>query len=264
MRMDRYNDSEEVNENLKTRTNKNQELYTDVYMNNVCVDINNLKHFMQEDNDLKENENLKLIKENKLVDVKYEDKIYNINTLIEEAIASKKDDNLKRSIDTKVDDLEINNLIESINENKKENEKEVNDGLLVDLMPSDNNTAVIPPIETPILEDSYQENKINKEEKEEEKEEEKLVNDDEKQELDKNLNSVDDDKNSYILEENKLNTVDGDKKELIKEIKDDEIDEEEILFDEKPNRKIVLIVLIILFLIALVIGFLIYKKIIKI
>ena len=261
MRMDRYNDSEEVNESLKTRTNKNQELYTDVYMNNVCVDINNLKHFMQEDNDLKENENLKLIKENKLVDVKYEDKIYNINTLIEEALASKKDDNLKRSIDTKVDDLEINNLIESINENKKENEKEVNDGLLVDLMPSDNNTAVIPPLDMPILEDSYQENKINKDEKEEEKE---LVNDDEKQELDKNLNSVDDDKNSHILEENKLVEVDEDKKELIKEIKDDEIDEEEILFDEKPNRKIVLIVLIILFLIALVIGFLIYKKIIKI
>ena len=260
MRMDRYNDSEEVNESLKTRTNKNQELYTDVYMNNVCVDINNLKHFMQEDNDLKENENLKLIKENKLVDVKYEDKIYNINTLIEEALASKKDDNLKRSIDTKVDDLEINNLIESINENKKENEKEVNDGLLVDLMPSDNNTAIIPPIETPILEDSYQENKINKDEKEEEKE---LVNDDEKQELDKNLNSVDDDKNSYILEEDKLNTVDGDKKELLEEEKDDEIDEEEILFDEKPNRKIVLIVLILLFLIALVIGFLMYKKIIK-
>ena len=261
MRMDRYNDSEEVNESLKTRTNKNQELYTDVYMNNVCVDINNLKHFMQEDNDLKENENLKLIKENKLVDVKYEDKIYNINTLIEEALASRKDDNLKRSIDTKVDDLEINNLIESINENKKENEKEVNDGLLVDLMPSDNNTAVIPPIETPILEDSYQENKINKDEKEEEKE---LVNDDEKQELDKNLNSVDDDKNSHILEENKLVEVDEDKKELLAEEKNDEIDEEEILFDEKPNRKIVLIVLIILFLAALVIGFLIYKKIIKI
>ena len=261
MRMDRYNDNEEVNESLKTRTNKNQELYTDVYMNNVCVDINNLKHFMQEDNDLKDNENLKLIKENKLVDVKYEDKIYNINTLIEEALASRKDDNLKRSIDTKVDDLEINNLIESINENKKENEKEVNDGLLVDLMPSDNNTAVIPPIETPILEDSYQENKINKDEKEEEKE---LVNDDEKQELDKNLNSVDDDKNSHILEENKLVEVDEDKKELLAEEKNDEIDEEEILFDEKPNRKIVLIVLIILFLIALVIGFLIYKKIIKI
>ena len=263
MRMDRYNDNEEVSESLKTRTNKNQELYTDVYMNNVCVDINNLKHFMQEDNDLKENENLKLIKENKLVDVKYEDKIYNINTLIEEALASKKDDNLKRSIDTKVDDLEINNLIESINENKKENEKEVNDGLLVDLMPSDNNTAVIPPLDMPILEDSYQENKINKDEKEEEKE---LDNQDEKSinELDKDLNSVDDDKNSYILEEDKLNTVDGDKKELLEEEKDDEIDEEEILFDEKPNRKIVLIVLIILFLIALVIGFLIYKKIIKI
>lgn len=262
MRMDRYNDSEEVNESLKTRTNKNQELYTDVYMNNVCVDINNLKHFMQEDNDLKENENLKLIKENKLVDVKYEDKIYNINTLIEEALASKKDDNLKRSIDTKVDDLEINNLIESINENKKENEKDVNDGLLVDLMPSDNNTAVIPPLDMPILEDSYQENKINKDEKEEKE----LDNQDEKSinELDKDLNSVDDDKNSHILEENKLVEVDEDKKELLAEEKNDEIDEEEILFDEKPNRKIVLIVLIILFLIALVIGFLIYKKIIKI
>ena len=73
-----------------------------------------------------------------------------------------------------------------------------------------------------------------------------------------------DDKNFHILEENKLAEVDEDKKELTKEIKDDEIDEEEILFDEKPNRKIVLIVLIILFLIALVIGFLIYKKIIKI
>ena len=261
MRMDRYNDSEEVSESLKTRTNKNQELYTDVYMNNVCVDINNLKHFMQEDNDLKENENLKLIKENKLVDVKYEDKIYNINTLIEEALASKKDDNLKRSIDTKVDDLEINNLIESINENKKENEKDVNDGLLVDLMPSDNNTVVIPPLETPILEDSYQENKINKDEKEEKEldtQDEKSIN-----ELDKDLNSVDDDKNSHILEENKLVEVDEDKKELLAEEKNDEIDEEEILFDEKPSRKVVLIVLVIFFLIALVIGFLMYKKIIK-
>ena len=27
MRMDRYNDNEEVNESLKTRTNKNQELF---------------------------------------------------------------------------------------------------------------------------------------------------------------------------------------------------------------------------------------------
>ena len=265
MRMDRYNDNEEVNESLKTRTNKNQELYTDVYMNNVCVDINNLKHFMQEDNDLKENENLKLIKENKLVDIKYEDKIYNINTLIEEALASKKDDNLKRSIDTKVDDMEINNLIESINENKKENEKEVNDGLLVDLMPSDNNTAVIPPLETPILEDNYQENKINKDEKDEEQEEEQeLVNYDENSinELDKDLDSVDDGKNYHIIEES--NELVEDKKELLEEEKDDEIDEEELIFDEKPNRKIVLIVLIILFLIALVIGFLMYKKIIKI
>ena len=86
MRMDRYNDNEEVNESLKTRTNKNQELYTDVYMNNVCVDINNLKHFMQEDNDLKENENLKLIKENKHLVIPHPGQSYPVINLNKQGI----------------------------------------------------------------------------------------------------------------------------------------------------------------------------------
>ena len=47
MRMDRYNENDTTSEVLKTRTNKNQELYTDVYMNNVYVDINNLKNVMK-------------------------------------------------------------------------------------------------------------------------------------------------------------------------------------------------------------------------
>ena len=43
MRMDRYNEETPKDDNYKTRTNKNQELYTDVYMNNVYVDFDNLK-----------------------------------------------------------------------------------------------------------------------------------------------------------------------------------------------------------------------------
>ena len=62
MRMDRYNENDTTSEVLKTRTNKNQELYTDVYMNNVYVDINNLKNVMKEDDE--KTVDLKLVKEN--------------------------------------------------------------------------------------------------------------------------------------------------------------------------------------------------------
>ena len=45
MRMDRY-DEDEVKERV-TRTNKNQELYTDVYLNNAYVDISDLKEVLK-------------------------------------------------------------------------------------------------------------------------------------------------------------------------------------------------------------------------
>ena len=53
MRMDRYEDPSKNNDEKTTRLNKNQELYTDVYMNNVYVDIDNLKDVMKEDEDNK-------------------------------------------------------------------------------------------------------------------------------------------------------------------------------------------------------------------
>ena len=55
MRMDRYDD-EEVKER-PTRTNKNQELYTDVYLNNAYVDISELKEVMENFNTEKLNTN---------------------------------------------------------------------------------------------------------------------------------------------------------------------------------------------------------------
>lgn len=230
--MDRYSD-EVINVETKTRTNKNQELYTDVYMNNVCVDIDNLKKVMKED-DYQPTEKLKLVKENKLTDVTYTDKEYNINILIEEAIKNKKDDNVKRSIDTKLDDIEIDSLIESINENKESRETKQEDSLLADLMPDDNNTIVVPPLETPILEEFKQESNV----------------------LDTKVENNQKENNEESNEEN-----DEDEQEETLE-KEEIKDTDDILFDEKNQKKVVLIVLVILFIVVLVIGFLIYKKII--
>lgn len=151
MRMDRYEDEVKQNELKQTRTNKNQELYTDVYLNNVYVDINNLKDVMEENIEL-DKENIKLIKENKVVNYTYEDKNYDIVSLINEAIENKKDDNVKRNLDIGVNDQEIANLIESINENHKNDENDSN--LLSELLPNNDNTNVIPPLENPILDSS--------------------------------------------------------------------------------------------------------------
>ena len=239
MRMDRYNENDTTSEVLKTRTNKNQELYTDVYMNNVYVDINNLKNVMQEDDE--KTVDLKLVKENKVIDYTYEDKIYNINTLIEEAIKNSSQDNLKRSIDTKVDDMEIDSLIESINENK-ESEKKSNDLLLTDLMPSNDNTSVIPPLEEPILETLN--NELEKIDEKASTLEEKVDLEEEKLEKEKN----------EIVEISK-------KEEVKEETKNNEI-EEEFIFEEKSRGKVVLIILITILIIAITVFVLLYKHII--
>ena len=132
MRMDRYEDANKLNDIKSTRTNKNQELYTDVYLNNVYVDLNNLKEVMEE-NDDKEIENIKLVRDVKPVSYSYEDKNYDINEIIEEVIKNKKDDNIKR--------------IEESSKNKEDDEEKE---LLSDLLPSSDNTSVIPPLEEPL------------------------------------------------------------------------------------------------------------------
>lgn len=272
--MDRYSD-EVLSVETKTRTNKNQELYTDVYMNNVCVDIDNLKNVMKED-DYQPTEKLKLVKENKLTDVTYTDKEYNINILIEEAIKNQKQDNIKRSIDTKLDDMEIDSLIESINENKESRENQ-SDDLLADLMPGSDNTLVIPPLASPILEGGYEE---------ESKTNDVLVNDKTLQEVDKKeetleeINTLDEDKETKEINDETINDnqdstddektdnkeeftdkVEDDKKEIEK---DEEVEDEEVenILGESGHGKIVLIVFLVLIVIFAVIGILLYKHII--
>ncbi len=269
--MDRYSD-EVLSVETKTRTNKNQELYTDVYMNNVCVDIDNLKNVMKED-DYQPTEKLKLVKENKLTDVTYTDKEYNINILIEEAIKNQKQDNIKRSIDTKLDDMEIDSLIESINENKESRENQ-SDDLLADLMPRSDNTLVIPPLASPILEGGYDDkvsdNTLSTDKEVDKQKEtlEEINSQDEEKDKDKEINdeTINDNQTStnYEKQENEeefTDKVEDDKKEIEK---DEEVEDEEVenILGESGHGKIVLIVFLVLIVIFVVIGILLYKHII--
>lgn len=171
MRMDRYEEKDNINDFKQSRLHKNQELYTDVYLNNVYVDINNLKEVMKEEKETIE-ENVKIVKEsNQMAKYSYHEKNYDIKNIIEEVIKNKKDDNIKRSLSDKNDDSIINNLVELIQEKdniKEEKEQELEkennisieidenkeENLLSDLLPTDDNTEVMSPLSEPIhLED---------------------------------------------------------------------------------------------------------------
>ena len=224
MRMDRYEEKEKTNDTKQTRTNKNQELYTDVYLNNVYVDINNLKEVMERENYDENNnqETLKIVKEPLSVNNSYQEKNYDILSIIDEAIKNKKDDNLKRNLDIEnINSLEIDSIIESINESQKEEEKELkNDNLLADLMPNDDNTTVIAPLEEPILDASLIADFENK-----------------KEEISHDM-------------------LDGD-------ITEKDFVEDDSFQDKKKSKiKIVLIILGILIVIAIVVGILLFRGII--
>ena len=224
MRMDRYEEEEKTNDTKQTRTNKNQELYTDVYLNNVYVDINNLKEVMERENYDENNnqETLKIVKEPLSVNNSYQEKNYDILSIIDEAIKNKKDDNLKRNLDIEnINNLEIDSIIQSINENQKEEEKELKkDNLLADLMPNDDNTTVIAPLEEPILDASLIADFENK-----------------KEEISHDM-------------------LDGDITEK------DFVEDDSFQEKKKSKIKIVLIIFSILIVIAIVVGILLFRDII--
>lgn len=224
MRMDRYGEEEKTNDTKQTRTNKNQELYTDVYLNNVYVDINNLKEVMERENFEEDNkqETLKVVKETLPTSHPYQEKKYDIVSIIDEAIKNKKDDNLKRNLDIEnINSLEIDSIIESINESQKEEEKELkNDNLLTDLMPNDDNTTVIAPLEEPILDASLIADFENK-----------------KEEISHDM-------------------LDGDITEK------DFVEDDSFQEKKKSKIKIVLIIFSILIVIAIVVGILLFRDII--
>ena len=125
MRMDRY-DGEEIDVSKKSRTDKNQELYTDVYLNNAYVDISEIEEAVDEENKETLVENVEIKPEIEVVPLVYNEKKYDINSLIEEAIENN-NDNLKRSIEHTT---EIDGIIKSINEAQKEKEQNSDKELL--------------------------------------------------------------------------------------------------------------------------------------
>lgn len=228
MRMDRY-EEDEVKER-QTRTTKNQELYTDVYLNNAYVDISDLKEVMEDTSTEREEQK---VSKNEVTSYSYEDKNYDIVSIIDEAIKKKGNDKIKRSLEN---DEDVENIIESINEIQRE--KNMDDTLLSDLMP-DRDTEVIPPLEKPILDTSILDTSI--------------IHQDEM--------SMD------MLEEVELQ-----KKEEVESKEKIELDEPEKTDDEMDNsfkeetnskKKILFIILGIILVIGIVVGILIWKKIIK-
>ena len=255
MRMDRYDD-EEIKER-PTRTNKNQELYTDVYLNNAYVDISDLKEVM--DDSVKEKSEPKVSKP-EIVTYNYEEKNYDIVALINKAIEEKGNNKIKRSLE----DLEdVENIIESINEIQRE--KAAEDTLLSDLMP-DRDTEVVPPLEHPILDTSVLDTSIIH-----------------KNEMSNDLLDIEDDtkkqrkvqeKNEEEYSETKENKLDETGEKSITEIKvsdtkESEEESNDLIDDSFANetkiskKKIIFIILGILVLIGIVVGVLIWKKVIK-
>ena len=218
MRMDRY-EEEETKEKL-TRTNKNQELYTDVYLNNAYVDLSDLKEVMEEEQPKEEK---KVIKE-EYVPYTYEEKNYDIVSLVEEAIKTKGNTKIKRSLEN---DEEVENIIESINEIQRE--KASDDTLLSDLMP-DRDTEVIPPLENPILDTSIMDTSIIH-----------------KDEMSNDLANIEEEKEEIFEKKEDLNEIDD---SFVNEV-------------PSSKKKIIFIIIGILLLIGIIIGILIWKKVIK-
>jgi len=222
MRMDRY-DEEEKNDSTKTRTNKNQELYTDVYLNNAFVDISEINEVVHDEEE--EEDNSKTIpKSEEVVAYSYVKKNYDINSLIEEAIIKNGNDNIKRSMD---DELEIDNIIESINESHEE--KEESDELLSDLLPDSDTTTVVSGLGEAIVDTSNVDTSVIHQDE--------MSND--------MIESMKEDDDEVLFKK--------------KTKKDDNLESE----SKSNKKKVIFIIIGIILLIAIIIGVLIWKKIIK-
>lgn len=163
-RMDKYEENSGENVTL-SRTQKNQDMYKDVYLNNTFVDYGEIG--LEEEKEE--------ITVTETTTIEYEEKNYDINDYLKKAHENRINDNVKRSLDdtdcevTKVNEKEdeISKLIASIEE--KENEQKQEKGFFDDLMPDNDNTIITDPVnetklQNVIAEDeieNYQEEKID-------------------------------------------------------------------------------------------------------
>ena len=126
-RMDKYTEFDETEEKqdespVLSRVSKNQIIYDDVYMNSKMVDINSVIEG-EEAPISKEEEPEQTQKE------EYQEKSYDVNEYLSKAHENKKEDNLKREINSnefKEQEDEIRRLIASINEKEDEEDFFVN------------------------------------------------------------------------------------------------------------------------------------------
>lgn len=129
-RMEKY---EEPNETSLSRTNKNKDLYKDVYLNNSVVDFANI---MDDDSEYEEEKEI----ENIIIETtSYVEKEYDINKYLEERRMMIIKDNLPRSLNDEIkkSDDEISEIVSRIEQKEKEAD------LFNDLLPDDEDTTVI-------------------------------------------------------------------------------------------------------------------------
>ncbi len=227
MRMDRY-EEDNIDASKKSRTDKNQELYTDVYLNNAYVDISEINEFVNEDD--KEEIDIKKKIELDTNNYTYQEKIYDINELIHEAIENN-NDNLKRSLEQTT---EIDNIIKTINENQIKNEN--NKELLSDLLPDSDTSTIIKPLDNAITDTKIVDTSvIHKDEMSNEMVEEIEKDDD--------LNKI-----------HKYEKYNYDKEEI----------DSSLANETKIGKKKIFIIIGIVLLILVILGILIIKGIIKI
>ena len=135
--MGRVDRNSNLEEKILSRTQKNQDMYKDVYLNNTLIDIGDLN---KEQNSVQE----------EMIPRTYEEKDYSIDNYLLNAKTKMVNDNVSRSLDNTDCDVNIVNekkdeislLIESIHE------KEKNEDLFFDLLADSDETSVIPQNET--------------------------------------------------------------------------------------------------------------------
>lgn len=166
MRMDKYNDEivedeilEEKQEekNEFSRTEKNDRIYRETYLNSSVIDIRNGVTDI-----FGEEEKPEVIEEEIPKEI-YIKKNYDIDDYIEKAHENKENDNLMRSlVDTDYDvnkvkekKDEISKLIEKIEE------KEQKEDFFYDLMPDDSDTVITDPVESETLDTPIDETRLD-------------------------------------------------------------------------------------------------------
>ena len=165
MRMDKYNDSvtnEEIEEELHveknefSRTEKNDRIYKESYLNSSIIDINGVSNIFDED------EPVEVIEEEIPKEI-YIKKNYDIDDYIEKAQENKENDNLMRSLVDTDNDVnkvsekkdEISKLIEKIEE------KEQQEDFFHDLMPDDSDTVITDPVINDTLDTPIDETRLD-------------------------------------------------------------------------------------------------------